>query len=272
VWYLKNKKKYLWIITIILLSVIIGPLLISWGFRTKAPFDWLIAEFDASALLSYYGALIASVIAILGVYLTIQYSQKNYKEDVKNRVLPFITIYYLRDDTIQKDVNNDIKSEYKSQDYYFVLTKEKIRCKSTLLGVQQDLIDSNGMTYNKNAVSEQWGIKNYIYIPLEIENIGNGVATKLSFGLNKQSVKESEWDRAPAISLKTFSPFRIYIFSESPMDVLGKYILSFCYEDIYCNMYKQDFIIEIEHDSEKGILTTVVLNVEQKFLGTLNNQ
>ena len=82
-----------WIVMVILLIlIIVGPLAINWLFKQKAPIEVLVAEWDASAALGYYGAVIGAAIAVYGVFLTIRYSQKNYKEDVRNRTLPYITL------------------------------------------------------------------------------------------------------------------------------------------------------------------------------------
>lgn len=79
-----------WIVMVILLIlIIVGPLAINWLFKQKAPIEVLVAEWDASAALGYYGAVIGAAIAVYGVFLTIRYSQKNYKEDVRNRTLFF---------------------------------------------------------------------------------------------------------------------------------------------------------------------------------------
>lgn len=55
-----------------------------------------MAEWDASAMLSYYGTIIAAVIAIYGIFITIRYSQKSYKDDVRDRTMPFIVIDMLK--------------------------------------------------------------------------------------------------------------------------------------------------------------------------------
>ena len=53
-----------WIVMVILLIlIIVGPLAINWLFKQKAPIEVLVAEWDASAALGYYGAVIGAAIA-----------------------------------------------------------------------------------------------------------------------------------------------------------------------------------------------------------------
>ena len=97
-WIIKNSKKIVtWlVVTWILLAVFVGPLIINWLFKQPAPVNLLAVDWESDVALSYYGTIVASAIAVYGVFLTIRYSQENYKEDVRNRTLPFITIDMLK--------------------------------------------------------------------------------------------------------------------------------------------------------------------------------
>src|SRR5574344_1869114 len=55
------------------LFAVVGPLIINILYKRQAPFDWLSVEWDSSAALTYYGTIIASIIAVFGVFLTIRY-------------------------------------------------------------------------------------------------------------------------------------------------------------------------------------------------------
>lgn len=258
--------------SLFIIAVVIVPLLLN-------------CSFDASALLSYYGSLIASIIAICGVVLTIQYSQKNYREDVRYRALPYISICQLRSDvnyTIQlfpqvtdTTCDSELKKqdshiEYKLQNYYCIIDKGNIRYMTQLSNEQQELINNCGVKTVSNSNGMSTNMVDYIYIPLEIENIGNGAAAKFSFGINKESDKESTWKFVPAISLKTATPFMLHIFSEDcseQSDIFGNYVLSFHYDDIYHNRYRQDFIISIAYDEKnKFVNISTNIDVDQKFL------
>lgn len=80
-WIKENYK----IILLVLGLTIIGPLIINILFKLHPIIDFFVAEWDASATLSYYGTILASILAIFGIFITIQYSQKSYKDDVRDR-------------------------------------------------------------------------------------------------------------------------------------------------------------------------------------------
>lgn len=91
-WIKKNYK----IILLVLGLTIIGPLIINILFKLHPTIDFFVAEWDASATLSYYGTILAAILAIFGIFITIQYSQKSYKDDVRDRSMPFIVITLLK--------------------------------------------------------------------------------------------------------------------------------------------------------------------------------
>lgn len=71
--WIKNNYK---MILVVLAFVIIGPIIINCLFKLHPSREFFVAEWDASAMLSYYGTIIAAVIAIYGIFITIRYSQK----------------------------------------------------------------------------------------------------------------------------------------------------------------------------------------------------
>lgn len=96
VW-LKNNKWYLLLFVIVFIILI--PLGINIAFKQKISVKFLSAEWDANAALGFYAALLASLITVYGVFLSIQYAQKNYREDIKNRVLPYIAVTHYKSES-----------------------------------------------------------------------------------------------------------------------------------------------------------------------------
>ena len=72
----KGISTVLAILTAIIFLFII-PLVINWLFKVASPIELFVAEWEAGDALSFYGALLASVATIIGVYLSILYAQKN---------------------------------------------------------------------------------------------------------------------------------------------------------------------------------------------------
>lgn len=277
-----------WIVMVILLIlIIVGPLAINWLFKQKAPIEVLVAEWDASAALEYYGAVIGAAIAVYGVFLTIRYSQKNYKEDVRNRTLPFITLTMLKTKSYKKlfpvnaiENRNREKEEgyfeYKLQDYYCILENGMVGYQTGLSERQQEILNNAGTKWVSSPSGGSLVVVNDICVPIEIENVGNGTAIRLRYGLNKKGISEKDRRYLPVISLKPENPILLHIFSEDcskESNNLGEYILSFYYEDIFSNRYKQDFEVMIEYNDVKNCpMVSVDMSHKQNFLGEKYNE
>ena len=80
------KKIIIVIFSLVVLSLLtIGiPLLINECYKAGG----YITRWEAADVLVYYGTIIAAIIGIVGVYLTVHISNKNYRDDARSRVLP----------------------------------------------------------------------------------------------------------------------------------------------------------------------------------------
>lgn len=281
------KKNYN-VILIVLGFILIGPLVINCLFKLHTPVDFFVAEWDASAMLSYYGTIIAAVIAIYGIFITIQYSQKSYKDDVRDRSMPFIVIDILKatsyrnlfgflksDDIETKPERTEGYKEYKLTDYYCILKNGKIEYKTGLTKSQQDLLDNGGMKMVPHENGSSLQASNYICVPLEIENIGNGAAIRMRYGINRKETSDADKKYLPVISLKQGMPMMLHIFSEDCSENsvnLGHYVLSFYYDDIYSHRYEQYFDIDIEYDKSKNCpVYSIDMSHAQNYLGGKSN-
>lgn len=276
-WIKKNCK----MILIMLGFIILGPIIINLLFKVHPIINVFVAEWDASAALSYYGAIVSSVIAIYGIYITIHHSQENYKEDVRNRTLPFIVIDMLKTGSHKRvfpssNLQTDLEPvegyrEYKLTDYYCILENGEIEYRMRLTKTQQELLDNGGTEWvsGKNGGSRR--MVDEICVPFEIENVGNGTAIRIRYGLNRKETSAKDRKFLPPMSLKPSIPIMFHLFSEDcsrNSSNLGEYILSFCYEDIYLNRYEQHFDIIIEYSKEKNTpIVSVDMSHVQNFLG-----
>ena len=276
-WIKKNQKSIL----LVLGFVLIGPMIINVLFKLHPPIGFFVAEWDASAMLSYYGTLIAAVIAIYGIFITIQYSQKSYRDDVRDRSMPFIVIDMLKtslhrsflQSTVANTGADNIEGyrEYKLKDYYCILENGKIEYKTGLTKAQKKLLDDGGMRWVSCGNGGSMQVIDEICVPFEIENVGNGAAIRMRYGLNRKETDEKNRRYLPTISLKQDTPMMFRLFSEDcsrNSANLGQYILSFYYEDIYSNRYEQHFDINIEYDEKiNSPVCLVNMSHVQKFLG-----
>lgn len=83
-----------WIlIAVIALALIVGvPIIINECYKTNSGYMTMWGAADA---LAYYGAIIASVGAAVGIYVSIKYSHKQYREDKRRDVLPYFAVNIL---------------------------------------------------------------------------------------------------------------------------------------------------------------------------------
>ena len=208
--------------------------------------------------------MVGAVATVWGVYLSIQYSQSNYQEDIKNRVLPFIALTPLRVKSksspfgisdVKKEVS--IFNEYeesKIDKIYFVIKDGNIEAQTSLTKIQEEKVKNGGWHRRTNAKGEiEIVCVDLLKMPFELENVGNGVANDFRIGLNPQTVKEEEWKYTPSIPLKVGQTLYIHIYCEDGDKSEGGYILDMEYEDIYGNRYSQ----------KNGIIIVTINDVAQ---------
>lgn len=271
-------------ICFVLVFVVIIPILINVLFKINSSIEFFRAEWSAGDALVYYGAILASIIAVYGVFLTIQYNQNNYREDVRNRTLPYIALEFLqtkfrrnlfRENLTEDDDEPEGYFEYKLQNYYCILENGIIEYKTDLTKTQKRLINNGGLkSISRDGVETMVAIDE-INVPIEIENVGNGTAVQFRFGINRVEVSENKKKLIPALSLKVGQVIHLHIFSSDcgkESKNTGEYTLSFYYEDIYSNRYKQEFQVHIDYIEEKHATSfSVDMEHKQEFLGGRNN-
>ena len=266
-------------IGVIVLTVFIIPFLINYAFNVDCPIELFRTEWNAGDALSFYGVIIASVFTIIGVYITIQYSQKSYKENLKNQILPFFVVSNLKiksgsswlgkneSENINAQMKNEYE-EYKIRNYCYILQNGEINITNSLSSEQKALSSTNGYRgIKKNGVSK-WVKINYICHPMEIENVGNGPAISFRIGLNRKRTPKNKCLYTYGIPVKVGEKIMIHIFSEdcgkNSLN-LGKYVLEFHYKDIYGNKYIQQHDIAISYSEERQT-PVICVRFEEKQL------
>ncbi len=281
-WFRQYWRKALIILTIIVfaLILIIGiPLFLNWLYKTPAPLEFLRTEWEADAALSYYGTIVAALITILGVFLTIQYSQRNYHEDARNKVRPFFAIKILRSsirpnwDYDEKDgdgiVSEGRKSGYSEEDardYYITVSNGIIKGRTYWTREQRKLLNSGGVaTVLDGMKMQQVG---YLILPIVAENVGNGPALYVRFAFNrKQNGGKKKYFRP--VPAKTGDKISIHVFFDYAMEDsqdLGEYSIEIEYQDIFENSYCQAITVELKYDSEFGDVVCASYGGEQHLV------
>lgn len=205
--------------------------------------------FSASDVLTFYGAILAGALTIAGVFLTVRYSQKEYKQDMINRVLPFLTVNALSNsyysnvfEDLLSNPANEAKATAKYEIYetdfksiYFVISN-KIEVEYSLSDLDKKSFMMSTDTVYKNSIITL--VSTYkSYKAIHIINSGNGPAVNLSISLSKSDEKDSE---VSAIAISLHVGEKIYLaFCLNNMNNIasGDYVLHYNYKDIYQNEY-----------------------------------
>jgi hypothetical protein len=249
-WINKHKKK---IIIGTVLAVVVVPVIIHIIFKIPAFNSFLEAEWSAGDMLTYYGALLAGVLAIIGVFLTVMYSQRQYREDMINRILPYLVIdsnEYFYDFNFRsrfpgedgsfygkKNTYNSKFASYKESNYktIYIMIAENISIEYELDEQERDsfiypLVDSQ-----KDGVIST-GMNKKRYFSQFITNCGSGTAVGFNISIKKDDSDSVETMPIPICpNEKVYIAFCITSYREQIMD--GTYLLTYKYFDIYENMY-----------------------------------
>lgn len=241
--------------------LLIVPFIINCLFKLRAPFELFAAEWEAGDVLSFYGALLASVATIIGVYLSIIYAQKNYREDERNRIKPYLALTHLRSksnanffntthtkpdqESVPKTLFNPLKyEEFKIKKVFVDIAPTGILFKTSLTDEQQKILEQAGFVWDSAKNNYALVSKHYISLPFEIENIGNGAAIDFIIAFYK---KGGHRRGIRIYTVKQNSSIYLHIFSECKVeDTYGDYILELQYRDIIGTTYSQKYPICFE--------------------------
>ena len=266
----RNTQKHIvWglLISFLLIGV---PFVIHALFKLHPSNPFFSAEWSAGDVLLFYGSILAAVGTCAGVFFSIRYSQKNYKEDTLRKVLPLITVTELSkksnynpfddDDEVELHENEPLYEEYELKKVFYVFEKGHFEAKEKLPEKYKRIVDHNG--HLKKTAQEGIRIsiyESYMYMPLALQNVGNGTAINMRIGLNR--VGERELFVRP-VQQNVHDVFHVNIFVPScDLDEDLQFLLSVVYEDIYGNRYREDFPTKLTN-----IRLTVNFDVKQKKL------
>lgn len=219
---MKNLPRWLKIVFVSVLTLIIffgGPIAINEAYKTGKGY---ITMWGAADVLSFYGIIIASLGAAVGVFISIAYSRKQYSDDKRRDVLPYFAINILRRKCVDpfligwysdevKPFSSDLKTkedltyrEYLYNKGYFVFLSDHIEYKTRLSDGQEKAVQTGMEIKDYDGHAQVWQT-NVFYIPIELQNVGNGCAinTKIDITAFKRIPHQVRYnlDSIPATGL-----------------------------------------------------------------------
>ena len=270
-------------IGIAVLALTVGvPILIDYLFKKPAIFNWMAVGWEVEHALSYYGSLLAAVATIIGVFISMKAAQKNYREDARNRILPYIALTHMRsqsnynayvdsmgkagissqesnanrsDNSTDSNIesNDIVYREYRLGEIYIIVSPGRIVFKNEFTESQKEKVEKYGTKCqvdedgSRHLVSEK-----YISVPCEIENVGSGPAVDLRLAFYR-----SDSPSSASVNFYTFQNnnqvIYFHIFSEvENSSVYGEYTLELRYRDIQGNRYSQKYLFHSSETQESG--------------------
>lgn len=274
---LRKHRLSLLIVGILLLVVI--PVAINYIFKMPVFCELLVAEWTAGDALSFYGVLVGVLAAVWGIHLSIEAAQVNYKDDIRNRVLPFIALSLLRvktkgifgaglsntpeDMQSSPDQTKNEYSEYKRDKVCFVIEGGSVKAMNRLTEEQERKVQSGGVEWENTSYGKALVNVGLLSAPIEIENVGNGAANSLRIGLNSRAIDDSDYKFITSMPFKIGQKLGVHLYCENHNGSSnGIYDLDIVYEDIYGNRYRQRYDVMISNTQDE----------EQSYVQVATNQ
>ena len=269
----KNRLIWLALAGIVLLLLIVGvPVVINELYKRNSGY---MTIWGAADVLSYYGMIIAALVGVGGVYFTVYVSTRQYREDARNRILPIIEVNGItqtQPESLFSELDNSFSTQEDLLDQAdgWLFFKKKKKNIAVLREPKKDdlvLILESTVIWKRGTTDARMYVRDSenVCLPLEIENIGNGIARRLSVGLCKKS--ESPHYETEII-LRQNGKRKIYIFSKEKFDdIKGQYLITVIYSDIAGNRYRQVFPLELATNEKNKRIKRIDISGTQQLIG-----
>lgn len=256
---MKNKLKIAAMILAAIFLIIGVPVIINELYKLNRGY---ITIWGAPEVFSYYGTILAAAGGILGVFFTVKYSQKQYREDARQQIMPFISTDFTLDRncfrSFERKVNVNPGTHNAGHDHFVIryTTKDGVQYPYYLSEEETDLLLRNG---NQKIEDKQTGaiietFKLVYFVPCILKNVGNGVSLKTTFGLYK--LKDGKYTedidkRVTSKPLVLDKGEQIYIGMFFDLDdpaALGTYKFDIMYSDMNYTRYRRSITIEFKQN------------------------
>lgn len=265
--------KYKWeIVVAFAVFIIIIPVIINCLFKLESPCDFFVAEWEPGDVLTFYGAMLASVTTILGVYISVEYAQRNYRIDAANRVKPYLALTHYKsqsksnlfaklpseaagEDRVEQP--QSYYKEYKLEKVFIIIGQTEIQFRDKLSAAQEQRLKSGGFEwrpFGNGCYALQ--AHTFVSMPFDVENVGSGAATNTMIAFYKKGEKR----RGTSLyTIKQKDSFYFHVFCDDADSVVdSEYVIELIYGDIIGNYYSQKYPIKFARDAETGQFCTTV--------------
>lgn len=260
--------------------IVVIPMIINQLFKLKAPCDFFVAKWQAADVLAFYGTMLASVTTILGVYISIEYAQRNYRVDAANRVKPYLSLTHYdseskssfgvgisadKSDVEQGAPTENYYKEYKVNKVYIIIDPTGIQFRNKPSSSQQRRLESGGLEWhNYSNGSRVLKAHPFISIPFDVENVGSGAAINTMIAFYKKGEKRRG---ASLYTVKQGDSFYFHVFCDDADSIVdNEYVIELIYGDIIGNDYSQKYPVQFRRNAETGqVYPTINLAGKQEI-------
>lgn len=259
-------KKY-WLGALIYIIFLLAfPILLNNVFRVPTSYKFLESDLSVGDLLSYFGGLFTTTLAIIGILLSITEAKKDIDEQHRNGVLPYFgyVIYNVKRnipifqsiESLLKQKNEkgsetlipiDTQSTYSEiypNEAYIVLDDGDVQILQELSKEQKKKTQLGTFRFVRKGAVQTVVSEEFVWLPIVFENIGNGASINLKFEVVNKSSKKKAF--IVFTSIMKSQNFRCGIYcDEQNNKSLGEYEIILSYYDIYSNLYQQNIKFEI---------------------------
>ena len=253
----KYKKPVILIILFLLIFIFLIPLIINGLYQIPAPFPILHLGDSVSVILEFYGNIFSAILGIVGVFISIQYAQKQsqeeYKQSSKDNVRPYLGIELLNSHS-KSSLNfssvGDFTSSSKSPD-----TKKDDFYTESLSHEHIFVLKNDSIQFLDRELSEEEKIQysNFIHLPIKITNAGNGASPLVWIKVSHTPQLASDISEITPMCCETYPLFMplnssriIRICSTNLQTFPITYSIRFRYTDIFQNCYEDLYSLKME--------------------------
>lgn len=252
-----NLLKYL---PIVLLIYATPPILTNFFFSINAPSKLLIANWTSGEQLIYLVSTTSSLIAIIGVYITVKKGQDNLMDQHRENVLPFFAIETLEKKykDILKEIFNSTESntnegssnnryeEFKLKEVFIIINENNVEYSREIDSKLKKIIEFGNKSIVNIGSTKHIIQEDTLSIPFQLVNYGNGNSVNMRIGLNKSSETNVNRKYIHPISILKNEIVYVHIISKVPHLIDNRnYDFEVIYHDIYGNEYQQVFKLGI---------------------------
>lgn len=243
-------KKPLIIVSVIVIVAVLGiPFLIHLCFSYHAPNEFIEAKWDAGDILQYVGTILSAIIAIIGIGVTIWYTQKQYHDDVINGVLPYLSVEVSREDPRYINESNQHYINY----VFVIIHNNQYKIKTRM---DKELEDSIRKAKSYDEFTSIKAPENAALM-FNVVNLGNGPAISFTVSSNVEAHKENAEYSLP-ININQSEKFPVCVLVEDYKNTTSiDFNIIYGFYDIYGTHYFQQHRIYKDDNSfiSESVLT-----------------